>query len=395
MSDGDGDSTASMATSILDKIKDGAATAEEKVSDITTGLTDTQIIGIAVGSGAVVLLLLYCCCRRCRMRKVSGKTSDKRKQHRLTRPYVERSGGQLSQGKLPVGCILHGATKLHAAKLDGKGVKVAVIDSGIDDKHPGFHGKAIQKKWFRHGTSLSEDDHGTHVAGTIHFLAPQAELHDYRVFGENGIDGDKAIAESIRMATDDGCQIINMSLRVSYPVREGVEAAVKYAAKKGVIMVCAAGNSGDGDALTNEMYAFPARWKETISVAAVSKKADLPVARFSESNTEVDCAAIGVEVVSLKPGGGFQTMQGTSMAAPHVSGVIACLMSNGSYKRNGVKKLRKDLANKVSFDIGQPGRDNSTGVGFVSFLSRKEFDRSLSQLQETASARVYCSLHQC
>ena len=103
----------------------------------------------------------------------------------------------------------------------------------------------------------------------------------------------------------------------------------------------------------------------------------------------MDCAAIGVEVVSLKPGGGFQTMQGTSMAAPHVSGVIACLMSNGSYKRNSVKKLRKDLANKFSFDIGQPGRDNSTGVGFVSFLSRKEFDRSLSQLQETASARVY------
>lgn len=199
------------------------------------------------------------------------------------------------------------------------------------------------------------------------------------MFGENGIDGDKAIAQSIRMATDDGCQIINMSLRVSFPVREGVEEAVKYAAKKGVIMVCAAGNSGDGDPMTNEMYSFPARWTQTISVAAVSKKAGLPVARFSESNADVDCAAIGVQVVSLKPGGGFQTMQGTSMAAPHVSGVIACLMSNGSYKRYGVKRLRAELA-KYSFDIGQKGRDNSTGVGFVTFLSRKEFDRSLSQL---------------
>ena len=374
MSDGDdGDSSATW--SILDKIK----AAEQKVNDVTSGLTDTQIIGIAAGSCALVLLLLYCCYRRCRRRKVvSGKDG---KHHRLTRPYVERSsGGQLGADNLPVGCILHGAKKLHAAKLDGKGVKVAVVDSGIDCHHPGFHGKAIKKKWFRHGTSLSEDDHGTHVAGTIHFLAPEAELHDYRVFGEIGLDGDRAIAQSIRMATDDGCQIINMSLRISYPVREGVEEAVKYAAKKGVIMVCAAGNSGDGDPMTNEMHTFPARWQQTISVAAVSKKADLPVARFSESNAEVDCAAIGVQVVSLKPGGGYQTMQGTSMAAPHVSGVIACLMSNGSYRRIGVKKLRKELVKKYTVDIERRGRDNSTGVGFVSFLSRKELDRSLSQL---------------
>lgn len=146
-------------------------------------------------------------------------------------------------------------------------------------------------------------------------MAPQAELLDYRVFGRKGEDGDEAIAKSIRQAVADGCQVINMSLRVSYPTLPAVEKAVKFAASKGVVMVCAAGNSGDGDPLTNEMNAFPARWSQTISVAAVKKANGLPVARFSESNPEVDFAGIGVDVTSLQPGGGFQTMSGTSMVS--------------------------------------------------------------------------------
>ena len=68
-----------------------------------------------------------------------------------------------------------------------------------------------------------------------------------------------------------------MSLRVSYPIVPAVESAVKFAAGKGVVMVCAAGNSGDGDATTNETYAYPARWKQTISVAAVKKSSGVRV----------------------------------------------------------------------------------------------------------------------
>eukprot|EP01083_Nonionella_stella_P081614 224898_1 len=168
----------------------------------------------------------------------------------------------------------------------------------------------------RYHTPLSEDDHGTHVAGTIHFLAPKAELCDYRVFGATGeVGGDEAIAMSIRQAVKDNCQIINMSLRVSYPIVPAVREAVKYAHSKGVVMVCAAGNDGDNNPFTNEMNTFPARWSETISVAAVSKSSGLPVAWFSEGNPEVDFAGIGVDVTSLKPGGGYQNMSGTSMVS--------------------------------------------------------------------------------
>ena len=65
-----------------------------------------------------------------------------------------------------------------------------------------------------------------------------------------------AIAMAIRQAVQDGCQIINMSLRVSYPIVPAVYSAVKFASSKGVVMVCAAGNSGDGDPTTNEMHAY-------------------------------------------------------------------------------------------------------------------------------------------
>jgi subtilisin family serine protease len=215
---------------------------------------------------------------------------------------------------------------------------------------------------------LFEDDHGTHVAGVIHLMAPQAQLFDYRVFGKTGsLGGDHAIAASIREACDkDKCHVINLSLRVSVPIVPEVKKAVEYAKKKGVHLICAAGNSGDGDPTTNELNSYPARWNETISVAAVKKEGRLPVAYFSESNPEVDYAAIGVDVVSFKPGGGYQSMQGTSMAAPHVTGLVAALLSNGKTHTN--KSLRK-LLNKYAIDIGAKGPDTSTGVGFVTFLS--------------------------
>ncbi|KAL7527565.1 hypothetical protein ACHAXR_002013 [Thalassiosira sp. AJA248-18] len=378
-----------------------ATTAEDgtffdKLSeDVAVVLTDPrewtqqQTIGVAVGVAvAVILLLLLCyCCRRRWCGCCGDGGGPKQESYHLQRPYVTRSvASAVNSKKLPLGAILTGAEKLRQAKLDGSGVRVGVVDSGVDKDHPGFNGKIAKQKWYRAGTSLSEDDHGTHVAGTVHFMAPQAELYDYRVFGETGEDdGDEAIAKAIRQAVNDGCQIINLSLRVSYPIVPAVESAVKFASGKGVILVCAAGNSGDGDPTTNEMFAYPARWKETISVAAVKKSAGLPVAKFSESNPEVDFAGIGVDVTSLQPGGGFQTMNGTSMAAPHVTGLIAALMTNGSYKNNG-KKLRKDLASKYAIDIGAKGKDNSTGVGFLTFLSKTEFNQ---QIQKGSSAQIY------
>lgn len=255
-------------------------------------------------------------------------------------------------------------------------MRVAVIDSGVDAEHPGFNDRVVKQMWFRAGTDLAIDDHGTHVAGTINMMAPDAEIYDYRVFGEDGaFEVDDAIVASIYEAVFDGCDVINMSLGGRWP-SSSIRTAILHAQKSGVIVVCAAGNEGDGNPLTNER-SFPAMWDEVISIAAVAKKDDLPVIYFSNTNPQVDYAGIGVDVLSYKPGGGFHIMSGTSMACPHVAGLIAAILSAkpdiGKRKQKKVK-LSKLLRDEYLIDIGDKGKDVESGNGFLTALSKEEFD---------------------
>jgi len=314
----------------------------------------------------------------------------------------EEDGEELYDPKapdLPMGVLMTGGAKLRKAGLTGKGIKVGVIDTGIDRDHPGFDGKvALQKEtWFRHGTPLEEDDHGTHVAGTIHMMAPDADIMDYRVFGKYGSwSAVDAVATAIFQACFDGCHIINMSVGGRWP-DEGIRNAVQYAASQNVIVVCSAGNNGDNDAKSIERN-FPACWPEAINVAAVPKDFT-NVANFSNSNPEINYAGIGVDVKSFAPlcesGDGedakMRSKDGTSMACPHVTGLIAALMTNNMTEIEGDKQkvsysdLIKDDASLRSllnnrFAINQivegedaaTGFDPSTGFGFLTFLSKEE-----------------------
>lgn len=406
-------------SNVMNTAKDYASRIKTATSDLTSthprDWTHDQYLGVVTGFVAIwTLLLLLCTCRKCcdRRRKNQRKSVDDSymnmsfadnkqallNQHRsgpykydMVRPRVVRgtatdAGGiasvespsgydydAMDPNRLPMGARLHGANKLRSDGLSGRGVRVAIIDSGVDHTHPGLHDKVRTKRWFRHGTSLLEDDHGTHVAGTIHYVAPEAELFDYRVFGKDGdFTGDVAIAKSIRSAVDiDKCHVINLSLRCSYPVLPAITKAVQYAKRKGVHMVCAAGNDGDGNGNTDELYTFPAQFDETISVAAVRKEAGLPPANFSESNAKVSFSGIGKDVISLKPGGGHQIMSGTSMAAPHVTGLIACLLSDEPTKYTDYQ-LRKLLREKHTVDIAEKGFDKQTGAGFVTYLAAEQ-----------------------
>ena len=139
----------------------------------------------------------------------------------MVKTQVQTEGVIYDRNNLPIGALLTGAKKLHDQSFTGKSIRVAgVIDSGVDKDHPGFDGMVKKQKWYREYTPLSVDDHGTHVAGTIHFMAPDAELYDYRVFGAAGEVGvDEAIRLAIAQAVKDGCHVINMSLFI-FPTKK-------------------------------------------------------------------------------------------------------------------------------------------------------------------------------
>jgi len=295
-------------------------------------------------------------------------------------PFFLTGGESKSIEELPLGVRLTGGKKLRREGLTGKGIKVAVIDDGIAASHPGFDEKVVLQTWFQQGPI---GPHGTHVAGTIHMMAPDADIHDYRVMDNEGQGGDTIIAKAIREAVADGCDIINMSISGKSKTNT-LRRAMGYASYSGVIMVCAAGNKGDGNPLTNEI-SFPASFEDAISVAAISKKDNLPVASFSESNDQVDYAGIGVGVLSFKPDGNYQRFDGTSMASPHVCGLIAALMTKDATYSEIIKddsSLRKVLNENFCIDIGTKGRDNATGVGFLTYLTKEEFEGDFMDLPD-------------
>lgn len=292
----------------------------------------------------------------------------------------EAETSALVPDRLVTGVKATGAQKLRDEGLTGKGVKVAVIDDGIAANHPQFDGKVVKGKWFfpnPFGT------HGTHVAGTIHMMAPDADIYDYGVFDRSGNGPSDIVAAAIREAIADGCDVINMSLGfMSAP--SDVGSAVLEAHKAGIIVVCAAGNDGDANPLTNEIR-WPAFFSQAISVGAVAKQKGLPTARFSNSNSQVDYAGIGQNVNSFSTSGVFVSKSGTSMASPHVCGLIAALMTKGGAYEDIIKddaSVRALLNERFAIDIGTEGIDNETGLGFLTYLTKDEFEASFTALPD-------------
>ena len=185
--------------------------------------------------------------------------------------------------------------------------------------------------------------HGTHVAGIIGAVrgnnvgldgvAPAVKLMILRTVPD-GDERDKDVANAIRYAADNGAQVINMSFGKAYsPQKEAVDAAVRYAQGKGVLLVHASGNEGVN---VDSTPSFPTRtfaaggtapnWIEV--GASAPGPADSLAASFSNfSRTGVDVFAPGVSIWSTVPKGGYERLQGTSMASPVVAGVAALLLA--------------------------------------------------------------------
>ncbi|MBR8835831.1 MAG: S8 family serine peptidase [Stigonema ocellatum SAG 48.90 = DSM 106950] len=245
----------------------------------------------------------------------------------------------------------------------GKGVTVAVIDTGITRVRDLVETKFVPGYDFVNDKVEAKDDngHGTHVAGTIAQstdnsygvagIAYEASLMPLKVLSGFGGGTVADIAEAIKFAADNGADVINMSLGGAGE-SQLMKSAIEYAYKKGVIIIAAAGNENQNAA------SYPARYPHVIGVSALG--ADGQKAAYSNFGAGVDISAPGgsdagkilQETIDMENKGVavFMGLQGTSMAAPHVAGVAALVKATGVKEPDEVLKILKQSARSVKDD---------------------------------------------
>lgn len=243
-----------------------------------------------------------------------------------------------------------GAPKAWAAGYDGKGVKIAVLDTGVDATHPDLKDQVIDAKNFTPAADATDHfGHGTHVAsiaagtgaksgGKYKGVAPGAKILNGKVLDDTGSGDDSGILAGMEWAVAQGADVVNLSLGgMDTPEIDPLEAAVnKFSAEKGTLFAIAAGNSGP------ETVGSPGSADAALTVGAVDDKDILAPwsstgPRVGDGAIKPDVTAPGVDITAASAKGsviaqevgekpaGYLTISGTSMATPHVAGAAAIL----------------------------------------------------------------------
>lgn len=290
--------------------------------------------------------------------------------------------------EIPYGVSLINAPYLWEQGEKGKGIVVAICDTGIDKNHPDLKNQIIGGRNFTgYGSHDAFDDdngHGTHVAGTIAAaengsgvvgVAPEAKLLICKVLDAQGSGSYKSIIDGIKYATQwrgpngERVRIINMSLGGTYDDSNMYE-AILDAVAAGIMVVVASGNEGDANPLTYEK-SYPALYNECITVAACDQNKKL--AYFSNEHLQVDVIAPGVNIPSTYPTNQYATLSGTSMATPHIAGAMALIINLGTkmFKRELTESEIFALLTKCCCSLDYPKSSEGNGLPDLSNTDEK------------------------
>ncbi|QFY12635.1 S8 family serine peptidase [Nonomuraea phyllanthi] len=289
----------------------------------------------------------------------------------------------------------------------GRGVTVAVLDSGVDPGHRDLAGSVRVGKDFTDGANppgvAPSRLHGTYMASLIAGhghgkggklgiigVAPEADVLSVRVILDDEEPGfwefnsaerfENVVARGIRYAVDEGADVINMSISKELATREE-RAAIRYAISKGVVLVAAAGNDGDrkiaGDFAP---YSYPAAFPGVVSVGATDRR--LRRATFSNWNSSVLVAAPGVDIMGAGPGDEYWVGRGTSQATALVSGIAALIKAR--YPHLSPALVARAMSEGAT-DRPPGGYDTGTGFGIVNAAKALSEAGKLAGYTETAT----------
>ncbi|MFH1050983.1 MAG: S8 family peptidase [bacterium] len=263
----------------------------------------------------------------------------------------------------PTETLPWGVDRIDAEQVSGGGgtgtviIKVGIVDTGIDRNHPDLAANLVGGINIISPTKTYEDDngHGTHVAGTVAAVdneigvigvAPHVAIYAVKVLDRRGNGYLSDIISGLQWCVNNGIQVINMSLSATVDV-QSFHDAVTATYNAGIVMVCAAGNSGS-------VVEYPAKYSETIAVSATD--INDAFAYFSNYGPEIAVAAPGVNVYSTYKGDTYKYLNGTSMASPHVAGVAALVLARyNSLTPAQVKAHIQATAENIGLSTNQQG----------------------------------------
>lgn len=293
------------------------------------------------------------------------------------------------------------AAPTNTTPYTGKGVKVGVLDTGVDTEHRDIKlagGYCSLAPQCSNGVAYDDNNgHGTHVAGIIAAqkngtgiigIAPNVELYSIKALNDLGVGTTGSLIEGIQWAIDHDIDILNLSITTT--TNDVIlENSLKTAYAKGILLVGAAGNMGTEK---DPSVTYPAKLNTVIAVGAVIDS----LAKLPESSigAEVEIAAPGKNIFSTYPSewdfedekqDGYATLSGTSMAAPHVTGVFALYKER--FPEMNHKELRA-LVNGLAKDLGDVGRDTKFGFGLVQYVKTIEGTPQIAKTVERGKVKL-------